>query len=69
MSPQAWQSWQEFIETSDSLDETRNDVFWEMPALILAPKCVPCVQEDALSSETTLLVNKEIRTPTEVPYV
>jgi len=30
-----------------------------MPALILALKCVPRVQKEALSSETTLLVNKE----------
>jgi len=69
MSPQAWQSWLEFIERSHSLDETRNYVIWEMLALILALKCVPCVQEEALSSETTLLVNKETRAPTEVPYV
>jgi len=51
MNPQAWESWQEFTESCDSLDEARSDAFWEIPALVLASKCVPNVEEETLSSE------------------
>ena len=66
MSPQAWHSWQEFVENSSGLCQPPSDAFWEMPDLVLVSKCVPHAKEDVVSNETTTLVEKETRAPTGV---
>ena len=48
---------------SKELCETSNDAFWEMPALVLAHKCLPNPEIETVSEETTALVEKEAQIP------
>jgi len=55
LSREAWKSWEEFIDKSPELFQENHDVFWELPAFVLAAKSLPPVpQEDTEINEETV---------------